>query len=108
MDGDEKKPTDGDDPHVHVHVGGDGAPTGDGTRLKESRESVAVVRDEDKDGAVSVLQLYRFSTTFDVFVLVIGAVAAAAAGGVNAAFAILLGRVNNGASCAPPPPGRLH
>ena len=49
--------------------------------------------DDDTDGAVSLIQLYRFSTPLDVLALLIGTISAAAGGAVTSALAILLGRV---------------
>jgi len=56
---------------------------------------------QEEAGAVGLFQLFRFCSTFDTLVLVIGTVCAVAAGGVMAAFAILLGRVINRASARP-------
>jgi len=49
--------------------------------------------DDETNGSVGLVRLFRFATPFDSFVLLIGTISAIAGGAVNAAFAILLGRV---------------
>jgi len=69
---------------AHVDVGADPArprPAGDDDD------------DDETNGSVGLVRLFRFATPFDSFVLLIGTISAIAGGAVNAAFAILLGRV---------------